>query len=91
MSETFGERVRRLRAERGLSVSELAAAVGAADGTIRQIETGTVKSPNFHLGIRLAKRLRVDPAYLAGDDQPTSHERLEALEHRLTALEERLR
>lgn len=39
-SETFDERLLRLRTDRGLSVVELASAIGSSEGTIRQIESG---------------------------------------------------
>lgn len=90
VKETFGERLRRLRNERGMTVVDLAAAVGAAEGTIRQIENGNVRSPNFHLGLRLAKQLNVDPMYLADGEGVTFSERIEAVERRLAKVEQRL-
>jgi transcriptional regulator with XRE-family HTH domain len=90
MSESFGERLRRLRTERGLTIVDLAAAVGVAEGTIRQIETGNVKSPNFHLGLRLADHLNVDPHYLAIGEGFSMSERFEAMNKRLTKLEQRV-
>lgn len=38
MSETFGERLRRLRTARGMRVVDVAYAVGITEGVIRQIE-----------------------------------------------------
>jgi len=90
MNETFGERVRRLRTERGITVVDLAARVGAAEGTIRQIENGSVKMPNFVLGIRLADQLNVDPQYLALGEGFNMSERFDALDRRLKKLEQRL-
>lgn len=88
--ETFGERVRRLRTERGLTLVELAAAAGAAEGTIRQIESGRVKSPNFHLGLRLADQLRVDPNYLALGEGFSISDRFDSIDRRLRKLEQRI-
>jgi transcriptional regulator with XRE-family HTH domain len=90
MTEKFGERLRRIRIERGITVVDLAAAVGAAEGTIRQIETGSVKMPNFVLGVRLANYLNVDPQYLALGEGFSTSERFEAVERRLTKIEKRL-
>jgi transcriptional regulator with XRE-family HTH domain len=90
MKELFGERLRRLRNERGITVVDLAAAVGVAEGTIRQIENGSVKMPNFALGVRLADQLNVDPRYLALGDEFSMSERFDAIERRLVKVEQRL-
>jgi transcriptional regulator with XRE-family HTH domain len=90
MSESFGQRLRRLREEKGLTVSSLAASVGVAEGTIRQLETGQTKSPSFVVGVRLADRLSVDPFYLALGDRATLTERMDIFERRLTRLEQRV-
>jgi transcriptional regulator with XRE-family HTH domain len=90
MTETLGERLRRLRTERGLSVIELASAVSASEATIRQIETGSVKAPSFLLGVRLADQLNVDPRYLALGDGASTTERFDLIERRLTKLEQRV-
>lgn len=90
MSESFGERLRRLRTERGITVVDMAATAGVAEGTIRQIENGSVKTPNFVLGIRLADHLNVDPRYLALGDGFSMTERFDAIDRRLTKIEQRL-
>jgi transcriptional regulator with XRE-family HTH domain len=89
MNETFGGRLRRLRTTLGITVVDLAAAVGAAEGTIRQIENGTVKMPSFLLGLRLADHLNVDPRYLALGEGFSMSERFDAIDRRLTKLEKR--
>jgi transcriptional regulator with XRE-family HTH domain len=90
MSESFAERLRRLRNDHGYSVADLATTVGVSEGTIRQLENGSVKSPSFLLGVRLAERLDVDPRYLALGEGATYSERLDAIERRVTKLEQRL-
>jgi transcriptional regulator with XRE-family HTH domain len=90
MSESFADRLRRLREEKGLTVSSLAASVGVAEGTIRQLETGQTKNPSFVVGVRLANQLSVDPFYLALGDRATLTERMEIFERRLTKLEQRV-
>jgi transcriptional regulator with XRE-family HTH domain len=89
MTETFAERLRRLRNEQGYTVADLAAAVGAAEGTIRHLEGGNVRSPNFLLGIRLAEQLKVDPRYLALGEGIGVTARFDALERRIAKLEQR--
>jgi transcriptional regulator with XRE-family HTH domain len=90
VSETFGQRLRRLRDERGLSVVELASAVGASQGALRQLESGNIKTPSFLLGVRLAIQLNVDPHYLALGEGSSMTERLDVIERRLVKVEQRL-
>ena len=90
MSETFGDRLRRLREEQGFSIATLAVEIGVSEGAIRQMETGNVKSPSLLVGLRLAHRLGIDPYQLALGDGSTLNERLILVERRLDALEQRL-
>jgi len=72
-----------------MSLVDLAAAAGTSEGSIRQIESGGVRSPGLHFGIRLADALGVDARFLAfGEDR--SEARLDALERRLGAVERRV-
>lgn len=90
MNETFAQRLRRLRSEQGYTVVDLASAVGASEGTIRQLESGKVKAPNLLLGIRLAEQLKVEARYLALGEGPSIGERIDTIEQRLTKIEKRL-
>ena len=90
MSETFATRLRRLREEKGLTVSSLAASVGVSEGTIRQLESGQTKSPSFVVGVRLADQLSVDPFFLALGSRATLNERMDIFDRRLARLEQRL-
>lgn len=90
MAEAFGDRVRRLREEQGFSVAALALEVGVSEGTIRQIETGSIKSPSLTVGLRLAHRLGVDVWYLAFGEGSTLNDRITLVERRLTKIEQRL-
>jgi hypothetical protein len=89
VSETFAQRLRRLREERGTTIAGLANEVGVSEGAIRQLETGNVKSPSFVVGLRLAHYLGVDPYYLASGEGSSVGERLILVERRLTKLEQR--
>jgi len=90
VSESFGERLRRLREEHGFSIAHLAVEIGVSEGAIRQMETGNVKSPSFLVGLRLAHQLGVDPYELALGDGSNLNERLIVVERRLAALEQRV-
>jgi transcriptional regulator with XRE-family HTH domain len=63
--ETFGERLRRLREARELSVVRLAASAGVTENAIRQMELGYTKSASFPVGVKLARALGVSPMELA--------------------------
>jgi transcriptional regulator with XRE-family HTH domain len=88
--ETVGHRLRRVRNAKGLTMVDLASQVGAAEGSVRQIENGSVKQPSFRLGIRLADALNVDPRWLALGDGESATERYDALERRVTKLERQM-
>lgn len=70
MTETFGERLKRLRLERGLTVAKLARAIDTSEGAIRALESGGTKSPALHTGLRIALVLGVDPYALAFGAEP---------------------
>ena len=98
--ESFGERLRRLRLDRGVSCAQLANRVGVTEGAIRQMESGQTKMASFVIGLRLARELGVDAWYLAtGDDAeasapdcgPSLASRIAALEARLGDLDEHAR
>jgi transcriptional regulator with XRE-family HTH domain len=93
--ESFGERLRRLRAACGVSCAQLAHRVGVTEGAIRQMESGQTKMASFVIGLRLAKELGTDAWYLANgvaDDAEAQNGaegivlRVAALEQRVTAL-----
>ena len=62
----FGQRVARIRQERGLSVQELATQAKTTYQTIWRIETGAMKDPGIHLARRIARALGVGVDYLIG-------------------------
>ncbi len=69
--ESFGERLRRLRRARALTIPALAKLVGVTESAIRQLESGESKSASFAVGLRLAQVLDVDAAVLAfGEGAP---------------------
>ncbi len=64
MRETLGERVRRLRLDRGYTVAGLARAVEVTEGTIRNIERDVTRDPALTTGLRIAHALGVSVPYL---------------------------
>jgi transcriptional regulator with XRE-family HTH domain len=88
-TETFGERLRRLREAKGFALTTLAMKVGLTEACIRQLETGRTKEPRLGDGMRLADALGADVRYLAfgeGDPPPRAPdlaERVAAIERRL--------
>jgi len=100
--ETFGERLRTLRARRHLNPSALAHSVGVTEGAIRQMESGQTKSASFLVGLKLANVLGVTAWYLAtGRDAPPETvspspdrplvDRLERLSLQISAIDRRVK
>jgi len=90
--ESFGERLRRLRLDRGVSCAQLAQRVGVTEGAIRQMESGQTKIASFVIGLRLAKELGIDPWYLANGvaDDGEAHTGTDGIALRVAALEQRM-
>ena len=79
-------------------MTDVAAAVGLTEGSIRQMECGTTKGATLVVGLRLAKLLGVTPDYLATGTEGSADDagalrailgRLEDHERRLTDAERR--
>ncbi|RKN86179.1 helix-turn-helix domain-containing protein [Paenibacillus ginsengarvi] len=68
----IGKRVKDLRLERGISLSELAESAGVAKSYLSMIERDIQTNPSIHFLEKLAKVLRVNVEYLLhserGDD-----------------------
>ncbi len=90
--ESFGERLRRLRAARAVSCAQLAQRVGVTEGAIRQMESGQTKMASFVIGLRLAKELGTDAWYLANGvaDDAEAQAGAEGIVLRVSALEQRI-
>ena len=57
--ETFGERLRKLRTQRGLSLDELAAKTGLSKAYLWRLETNPDVNPSIEVAQRLAAALEV--------------------------------
>ncbi len=64
----IGDKVKRLRHEKGLTQKELAKIVGISESTIKMIETNK-NNPSLELLPKLANALEVDPAELLKEDK----------------------
>jgi transcriptional regulator with XRE-family HTH domain len=62
----FGQRVARIRQERGLSVQELATKAHTTYQTIWRIEAGKMPAPSIVLAQRIGRALGVGVDYLIG-------------------------
>ena len=74
MDLTAGERLKRLRKERGLSADALGAIIGKDRSTIYRYERGDIEYATVDVIPRLAKALQTTPQYLLGcDEKPAFH------------------
>ena len=63
--ESLGQRITRIREEKGLSQSALARLMGTSQSAVSQIESGE-RNPSFDTIRQMAKALDVTPAHLVG-------------------------
>ncbi|MDQ6830219.1 MAG: helix-turn-helix domain-containing protein [Gemmatimonadota bacterium] len=66
-TESFGERLARLREDAGLSQSGVARRIGASQSAVSQLEAGD-RSPSYGMLVQLAEALGVSVPYLVGAD-----------------------
>lgn len=66
---TTGERLKRLRKERGLSADELGALIGKDRSTIYRYERGDLKNATIDVIPMLARALQTTPQYILGWDK----------------------
>ena len=68
---TTGERLKRLRKEKGLSADELGTMIGKDRSTIYRYERGDIESATIDVIPRLARALQTTPQHIMGwDDKP---------------------
>ena len=71
---TTGERLKRLRKEKGLSADELGAMIGKDRSTIYRYERGDIENATVDVIPKLAKALQTTPQYILGwDKKPAFH------------------
>lgn len=64
----LGERINRLRLEKGESLQDVASAVGVSKAHIWELEKGRTDNPAMALVTRLADHFRVSVSYLVSED-----------------------
>lgn len=67
--ETFAERLRRLRTDRGMTLDALAERAGTSKQVLSRYETG-LRVPKISMVEKLAEALNVSLSELSGDDRP---------------------
>ena len=76
---TVGERIKQLRAAKGLTLEEVGNFVGVGKSTVRKWETGDIANMRRDKISRLALILGVSPSYLIGEDDEDTPARPEEL------------
>lgn len=62
----FGERLKRIRLKRGLTLMEVGKVLGKTEATVQRYESGNIKNPKSDTILELAAALNVRPAFLMG-------------------------
>lgn len=65
-SEPLNERLKRLLAKEGMTETDAASLLGTSQAQVNRLLNGTTSSLKLAGGLRLARRLKVSPWYLAG-------------------------
>lgn len=65
----LGERINRLRLEKGESLQDVASAVGVSKAHIWELEKGRTDNPAMALVTKLADHFGVSVSYLVGEDR----------------------
>ena len=70
---TIGERIRKLRTDRDMTLEELGRSFGGGKELVHRYETGKIKNIPDDKILAMARALNVDPAYLRGyEDEPAT-------------------
>ena len=73
MKESTGERIKRLRLEKKMSVTEFAEKVGTSRMQIYRYESDAIEKMPYKVLIPIAKVLGTTPMYLLGNDDEQNH------------------
>lgn len=90
MSTAFGQQLRRIRTQKGVTLKALGEAAGRSESWASNVETGKIAEPPYTAVVRMARRLGVAPEELYTDVAPegdagAAGEPLEAVLHRIGA------
>lgn len=72
----FGQRLRGLRQEQGLTLAQLAERTGLTASNINKYEHGERANPSIETVMRLASALDTTPGYLLGNEDAATHNKL---------------
>lgn len=86
--ETFGQRLRKFRMAKKLSLQELADAVGASKAHVWDLETGKTKNPSLTLLTAFSRALDIPIRELVGETETTDDSQLAPLFRDLRGLEQ---
>lgn len=90
MSEGMAHRIKALRHEMGMTLEQVADAVGVGKSTVRKWETGMIANMRRDKISSLAKALNTTPAYLLGWEDDEGEKKDSPDERQLTEGEEAL-
>jgi len=65
----LGEKIRKLRSEKELTIPDLTKLTGVTAATISDIERGRIANPSVYSIHKIARALQVDISYLLEDDR----------------------
>jgi transcriptional regulator with XRE-family HTH domain len=90
LSLKFGEKLRKIRTSRNLTLDQLADAVGSSKAYIWQLENKKQAKLSAELLLKIATELRVAPEFLLDDtrDEPSSEQLNEAFFRKFRSLSE---
>lgn len=86
--ETFGQRLRRFRMAKKLSLQDLANAVGASKAHVWDLESGKAQNPSLALLTEFSRALEVPIKELVGESDETEDAQLAPLFRDLRGLDE---
>lgn len=86
--ETFGQRLRKFRMAKKLSLQDLATAVGASKAHVWDLESGKTKNPSLALLTEFSRALEVPIKELVGESEETEDSQLAPLFRDLRGLDE---
>lgn len=86
--ETFGQRLRKFRMTKKLSLQDLADAVGASKAHVWDLETGKTKNPSLSLLTEFSRALGVSIKDLVGEAEQTDDPQLAPLFRDLRGLDQ---
>lgn len=79
MSQTLGDKIRSLLAERQMNQADLVRMTGISKATVSELINNKQKSTSLELSRKIAKALRVSPMYFLEEAQPSQYEMMVTL------------